>query len=68
MVGDAKEHICSGCFEIIASHDPEAYQQGAFYYHSKAHEDMHASRNWNDFLKAEGKHSRRAFRELAVNP
>ena len=22
MVQDAKEHICSGCYEVIASHDP----------------------------------------------
>lgn len=36
MIADAKEHICSGCYEVIASHDPEAYQQGTFYYHSKA--------------------------------
>ncbi|MBZ5642085.1 MAG: hypothetical protein LAO19_04945 [Acidobacteriia bacterium] len=68
MVGDAKVHICSGCNEIIAPYDPEAYQEGTFYYHSKAHEDMHASRDWNDFLKAEGKHSRRMVRELAVQP
>ena len=68
MIGDAKEHVCSGCYEIIASHDPEAYQQGEFYYHSKSHEDRHASRNWNTFLKTEGEHSREMFRDLTVHP
>jgi hypothetical protein len=60
MIGDAKEHVCSGCYEVIATHDPEAYQQGSFYYHSKAHEDRHVSRNWNAFRKAEGENSRAA--------
>jgi hypothetical protein len=64
MIADAKEHICCGCYEVIASHDPEAYQQGTFYYHSKAPEDRPVSRNWNAFLKAEGEHSREVFREL----
>jgi uncharacterized protein (DUF169 family) len=68
MVGDAKEHICSGCYEIIAPHEPEAYQEGAFYYHSKAYEDMHVSRNWNDFLKVESENSHKVFRELAQRP
>jgi len=68
MVEDAKEHICSGCYEVIASHDPEAYQHGAFYYHSKAHEDRHVSRNWNAFLKSEAEHSREVIRELTLRP
>ena len=68
MIGDAKEHICSGCYEVIASHEPEAYQRGTFYYHSKAHEDRHVSRNWNAFLKAEEEHSRGVFRELTQRP
>ena len=66
MIGDAQEHICSGCYAVIASHEPEAYQRGTFYYHSKAHEHWHISRNGNAFLKAEGEHSREVFRELAV--
>ncbi len=68
MIADAKEHICSGCYEVIASHDPEAYQRGIFYYHSKPHEDRHVSRNWNAFLKAEGELSRGVFRELTERP
>ena len=68
MIGDAKEHICSGCYQVIASHDPEAYQQGTYYYHSKSHEDRHASRNWNVFLEAEGRHSRELIREGMVRP
>ena len=53
MVQDAKEHICSGCYEVIASHDPEAYQKGAFYYHSEAHEAWHASRRSSVGAKAD---------------
>ena len=68
MVGDGKEHICSGCHEVIATHEPEAYQRGAFYYHSKAHEGRHASRNGNAFHKLESGHSLEGFRELAVRP
>ena len=68
MIGDGKEHICSGCREIIAPAEPEAYQDGDFYYHSKAHEDMHASRNWDVFLKAEHQNSHKMFRELAERP
>jgi hypothetical protein len=44
MIRDGKEHICSGCFQVIASHDPEAYRRGEFYYHSAYHEVMHRSR------------------------
>jgi len=43
MIGDSKEHVCAGRYEVIATHDPEAYQQGQFFYHSKAHEDRHVS-------------------------
>ena len=68
MVGDAKEHICSGCYGVIAPHEPEAYQEGAFYYHSKAHEDMHVSRSWNVFLRAERENSRKVFREVTERP
>ncbi len=68
MIGDAKEHICSGCYEVIATHDPEAYQQGTFYYHSKAHEDRHVSRTWNAFLKAEGGHSQGALQGTTARP
>ena len=64
VIGDAKEHVCSGCYQVIAPHDTEAYQQGNFFYHSKAHEDKHVSRDWNAFLKSEGENSRVAFREL----
>jgi hypothetical protein len=63
MIGDGEEHICNGCYAIIATHEPEAYQIGTFYYHSKAHEDMHNFRNWNTFLKVEGQHARDEFRE-----
>jgi hypothetical protein len=52
MIGDGKEHVCSGCYEIIATHDPEAYQSGAFYYHSNGHEEMHASRSRGGFVRA----------------
>jgi hypothetical protein len=65
MIGDAKEHICSGCYQVIASHDPEAYQEGIFYYHSKAHEDMHVSRKV--FQKPERKDSREVSSELAAH-
>jgi hypothetical protein len=68
MIGDAKEHVCSGCYQVIAPHDPEAYQQGRFFYHCKAHEDRHVSRDWNAFLKSEGENSRAAFREPTVRP
>ena len=54
MIGDGQEHVCSGCYEIIATHDPEAFQRGKYYYHSAAHEDMHASRSRNRFLSANG--------------
>ena len=43
MCGDAKERVCAGCYEVIAPHDPETYQQGECFYHSKAHEDRHLS-------------------------
>jgi hypothetical protein len=68
MVGDAKEHICSGCYEVIASHDPEAYQRGTFHYHSKAHENWHVFRNGDVFLKAEQEHSQEVFQEVTVRP
>jgi hypothetical protein len=54
MIGDGKEHVCSGCYEIIATHDPEAYQSGKFYYHSSAHETMHSSRSRNRLLSSQG--------------
>ena len=54
MIGDGKEHVCSGCYEIIATHDPEAYQSGKYYYHSGAHETMHASRSRNGVLSSQG--------------
>jgi hypothetical protein len=63
MIGDGQEHTCSGCYEIIATYDPEAYQRGKYYYHSKGHENLHVSRNSNAFLKAEGQHSREVSRE-----
>jgi hypothetical protein len=68
MIGDAKEHICSGCYEVIATHDPEAYQQGTFYYHSKAHEEMHMSRNWNAFPRSDTRRAAKVLQELAVRP
>jgi hypothetical protein len=68
MIGDAIEHICSGCYEVIASHDPEAYQRGTFYYHSKSHEDRHVSRNAKALLNAEVEHSQEVFRELTLRP
>lgn len=58
MVRDAQEHVCSGCHGIIATHDPEAYQRGTFYYHSGAHEQMHVVRNRNGFLGANGNQAR----------
>ena len=61
MIGDAIEHVCSGCYEVIASHDPEAYQRGTFYYHSKAHEGWHHSRTGDIVPKAEGEHSREVY-------
>jgi hypothetical protein len=67
MIGDAKEHICSGCYQVIAPHDPEAYQQGDFFYHSKAHEDKHVAREWNVFLKSEAENSRAVLRELTTS-
>ncbi len=54
MIGDGQEHVCSGCYEIIATHDPEAYQQGKYYYHSGAHEEMHAARNRIAFAGRKG--------------
>jgi hypothetical protein len=68
MIGDAKEHICSGCYQVIAPHDPEAYQLGSFFYHSKAHEDRHVSRDWNAFLRSEAENTRATFREPTVHP
>ena len=68
MIGDAKEHVCSGCYQVIAPHDPEAYQLGSFFYHSKAHEDRHVSRDWNAFLKSEAENTRAALREPTVHP
>src|ERR1700730_2454553 len=44
MIRDGQEHICSGCYGIIAPHDPEAYQVDNFYFHSRSHENMHFSR------------------------
>lgn len=64
MIGDAKEHVCSGCYQVIAPQDPEAYQQGDYFYHSKAHEDKHVSRAWRAFLKSEAENSRAVLREL----
>jgi hypothetical protein len=68
MIGDAKEHVCSGCYEIIAPHDPEAYQEGTFYYHSRAHKDKHVFPNWNASLETEGEHSREVVLERMVRP
>ena len=53
MINDGQEHICHGCFEIIAAHEPEAYQRGKFYYHSEAHEDMHVHRPRIIFVEGE---------------
>jgi hypothetical protein len=66
MIGDGREHVCSGCYEIIATHDPEAFQRGSFYYHSGAHEDMHAARSRNRFLSSNGQQPQEALPEGAA--
>jgi hypothetical protein len=54
MSGDSKERVCAGCYEVIAPHDPEAYEQGDFFYHSKAHEDRHLSTVGIVFSRSKG--------------
>jgi hypothetical protein len=66
MIGDGKEHVCSGCYEIIATHDPEAFQRGNFYYHSAAHEDRHAARSRNRFPSANGQQAQEALAEASA--
>jgi hypothetical protein len=58
MIQDGREHVCSGCFQIIATHDPQAYQKGDFFYHSESHEDIHARRNWDAYLNGQRQETR----------
>jgi hypothetical protein len=52
MIEDGFEHICDGCFTIIAPCDPHAYRKGAQFFHSLGCEERMQERSYALYLKS----------------
>ena len=52
MIEDSFEHICNGCFTIIAPCDPHAYRKGAQFFHRLSCEEQMHERSYAHYLGA----------------
>ncbi len=65
MIEDGFEHICNGCFTIIAPCDPRAYRKGAQFFHSLGCEDKMQERSYAHYLKSLKRDARQRFHRPA---
>jgi hypothetical protein len=65
MIGDGCEHICNGCFTIIALRDPQAYRKGAQFFHSLGCEEQMQERSYTLYLKSLTRDVRQRFHRPA---